>query len=220
MHLLPVLTVCLQTDRWARGNQLESKPTMYMCNNSEITVNIVKTEKYSEPDMDNCDLKMRILDGNVRCRKPDMTHKQYCVKGHSGEDSEATFSLFIDDPLGCGNWTSEVTTKHDLNTGEIGKLAVHSALVYLGLRIEDLVNPLKANNKTLYTHCCGDGIEKSNTTHMLKTNKLVKHRMECLKSVKTGTDLVPFAFFAGILTGVTIVFVQLAVYTVGHTVSR
>ena len=147
MHLLPVLTVCLQTDRWARGDQLESKPTMYVCNNSEITVNIVKTEKHSEPDMDNCDLKMRILDGNVRCRKPDMTHKQYCVKGHSGEDSEATFSLFIDDPLGCGNWTSEVTTKHDLNTGEIGKLAVgeRAGTSGLGVLVSIYLIALRAN---------------------------------------------------------------------------
>ena len=182
MHFLPILTVCLQTDRWAGSDQLDSKPVMYVCNNSDITVNIIKTEEYNEPDTDICDLKMRILDGNVRCKKPDMTHKQYCVKGHRVGDSKATFSLFIDHPLECGNWTSEVTTKHDLNTGEIGKLAVHSALVYLGLRTEDLVNPLEANNKTLYIHCCGDGVEKSNAAHMLRTNKPVKDRMECLKS--------------------------------------
>ena len=194
MHLIPVLAVCIQMESWSRGNHSVNQSSEYLCPVTGIRVNLINLGDNPEYDEVTCDLKIKIQEGILGCRGSDFSHRQYCAKGSDIGESGLQFTLNIDEPNKCeSEWKAQIVTFHSLNNNEIGKLAVETLFVYLGLRICDHTNLLETSNRTLYTHCCAWSSKKMNISHMLKSRKIVKRRINCLPSVRNDDESTIFA---------------------------
>ena len=217
--MIPILAVCIQMENWSRGNHSINQSSIYLCEVTGIRVNLINLKDNQEHNEVTCDLKIRIQEGILGCRRSDFSHRQYCAKGNDIGESGLQFTLNIDEPDKCrSEWRAQIVTFHNLNNNEIGKLAVETLYVYLGLRVSDHTNLLETNNKTLYAHCCGWSAKKMNITHMLKSSKIVERRMSCLPSVRNDDE---FTIFTCIFIAVAIfigAFVHISIRINGYDV--